>query len=304
MPRSTSTIGKMLVKSLTSDQIADLLTVVSESTDLNQFMDGFTKIDPDMAATVKKILAARKEPASKGKTKPLTSLKRTMEFWASLWRRFDDIIGEVGDEKGKYAVQDHHWEPPYFDRSSLAYDLESIAKDMLGLIDDVYDEVNDPDLFLNALQKMDDQINSYPEWMGVEYGEPCVLEESMTQCVLAWLWRSLQHERNPGSRLSEKTISLENAFEMVALDGKALTAYYARLPDEVCREIYDFLQEGDHGANLESTYSAWHQIHHAFEERFDPESYLESCRKHLANNWRYGNPDTLIEEIIVEAHIW
>ncbi len=290
MSKNKLAIGQMLVKSLTSEQIAGLLTVVSASIDLNQFMDEFTKIDPDMAATVKKILAADQGSVSKGKTKPLASLKRTMEFWVSLWSKFDDAIGELGDEGGKYAVEDHHWEPPYFDGWSLADDLGPVAKDMLGLIEDVYEEVNDPDVFLDALEEMDDQIGLYPEWMGVEHGEPCVLQESMTQCVLTWLWLSSQHERHSGRTFAEKTISLENAFEMVALDEKALTAYYTRLPDDICREIYKFLQEGDHGANLESTYSAWHQIHHNFEERFEPGKYLESCRKHLEKNWRYGKP--------------
>ena len=79
MPKSKSTIGQMLVKSLTSEQIADLLTVVSASTDLNKFMDKLAKIDPDMAATIKKILTAEKESTSKGKTKPLASLKNSWQ---------------------------------------------------------------------------------------------------------------------------------------------------------------------------------------------------------------------------------
>ena len=119
---------------------------------------------------IEKTLTANKGSVSKGKTKPLASLKRTMEFWDSLWGKFDDAMGELGDEDGKYAVQDHHWESPYFDGSSLADDLEPIAKDMLKLIEDVYDEVNDPNLFLNSMQEMDDQIHHYPEWMRINSG--------------------------------------------------------------------------------------------------------------------------------------
>jgi len=48
----------MLMKSLTTEQIANLLTVVSVSTDLNIYMEKFEKNDPDMAMTVKKILDA------------------------------------------------------------------------------------------------------------------------------------------------------------------------------------------------------------------------------------------------------
>ena len=145
-----------------------------------------------MATTVKKILVADQDSASRDKTRQLTSLQRTMDYWSSLWRNYDDIISEVGDEEGKYAVQDHHWEEPYFDGGSLALDLEPIANDMLTLMADVYDEVDDPDLFLKALEEIDDQIGSYPEWMGADHGEPCVLEEKLTQCLLKWLVLSSQ----------------------------------------------------------------------------------------------------------------
>ena len=175
MLRKKVNIGQMLVKSLTSEQITDLLTVILSSSDLNLHMEKLEETDPDMAAAVKRILALGSDSKGGSKAKLLASLKRTMESWESLWQSYDDIISQVGDEDGRYAVEDHHWEPPYFDGSSLAYDLEPIAEKMLTIMDEVYDEVNDPDLFHNALEEIDVQIRSYPEWMGVEHGEPCVL---------------------------------------------------------------------------------------------------------------------------------
>jgi len=295
MPKKKSSIGQMLMKSLTPEQIESLLTVVSASIDLNMYMDKFEKKDPDMATTVKKILAADQDSASKGETKrlasfQLASFQRTMAHWRSLWRNYDDIISEIGDEDGKYAAQEHHWESPYFDGWSLARDLEPIAEDMLMLIEDVYEEEDDPDLFMNALEEIDDQIGSYPEWMGAEHGEPCVLEEKLTQCVLKWLWLSLEHEKNPGQTFADKVYSLENDIKMVRLDEKTLMGFFVQLPDGVCREIYEFLKSGDHDVDLDSTYSVWHNINHNYEERFDEGKYLESCRKHLAQNWRYGQP--------------
>ena len=48
--------GKLLLESLTTDQIASLLDVVFSTGDLNQYADRFKKADPDMAETVDKIL--------------------------------------------------------------------------------------------------------------------------------------------------------------------------------------------------------------------------------------------------------
>lgn len=290
MPKRKSSIGEMLMKSLTSEQIGSLLTAVSASSDLNIYMDKFEKMDPDMATTVKKVLALDQGSANRGETRRLASLQRTMETWFSLWRNFDDILSEVGDEDGKYAAQDNHWESPYFDGWRLARDLEPIAEELLTLIEEVYDQVNDPDLFSKALDEIDDQIGLYPEWMGVEYGEPFVLQEKLTQCVLKWLWLSSQHERHPGRTFAEKAFSLKNSFEMVALDGNAQTDFFVRLPDGVCREIHEFLMQGELDLDLDDTYSAWHHINHHYEERFDAGKYLESCRKYLAKNWRYGQP--------------
>ncbi len=272
MPRKKVDIGQMLVESLTSEQIAGLLTVISSSSNLNLHMEKFEETDPDMAAAVKRILALGSDSKGRPKTKPLASLKRTMESWESLWHNYDDIISEVGDEDGRYAVEDHHWEPPYFDGSSLAYDLEPIAEKMLTIMEEVYDEVNDPDLFHNALEEIDVQIGAYPEWMGAEHGEPCLLEEKMTQCVLKWLWLSSKKRTDRGEIFVEQVLELENVFEMVELESKALVGFLVELSESACRGIYEFLKMGDHRADLDNTYSAWHQIKHEYEARFDSDS--------------------------------
>jgi hypothetical protein len=66
MAKRKYSIGQILMKSLTTEQIANLLTIVSASTDLNIYMEKFEKIDPDMAMTVKKILAADQDSAGSG----------------------------------------------------------------------------------------------------------------------------------------------------------------------------------------------------------------------------------------------
>ena len=214
-------IGQLLLDSLTKEQIVCMLEVVASAGGLKSLIDDFKKADPDMAATVDNILKGGRTAAD-GKTESRpASHKRTMEYWNSLWRHWHEIVAEVGNEEGKYAVQDHHWEEPYFDGSFFASDLEPIARDMLGLIDDVYNSVEDPELFVEALEDIEESIASYPEWMGVEYGEPSELEKNATLCVLKWLWSGLQHEPYPGITLLEKVFEIEESYELVYLNQNA-----------------------------------------------------------------------------------
>jgi hypothetical protein len=307
MKKKKIKIGQLLMESLTTEQIACMLEVVASAGDLKRLMADFKKADPDMAATLDNILKGDRSSAD-GKTEiRLASHKRIMEYWNSLWRNWHEIVAEVGNEEGKFAVQDHHWEEPYFDGSFFASDLEPVAQDMLGLIDDVYRSVGNPDLFLEALTDIEENISSYPEWMGVEYGEPCELEKNATLCVLKWLWSGLQHEPHPGFTLLEEVFKIEEFYELVYLNQNACVEFFVKLPADACREIYTYLEDEADAVDLSNVYSHWHQIHHDYESRFDSTKYLETCREHLGHNWRYGRPlvdDALNRKEFQEAERW
>jgi hypothetical protein len=307
MQDKETTMGQLLMESLTKNQIACMLEVVASTGNLNSLMDDFKRADPDMAATVDDILKGGWTKAV-GKTQGRSvSHKRTMEYWNSLWRHWHEILADVGNEEGKYAVQDHHWEEPHFDGSYFASDLEPIARDMLGLIADVYGSVGDPELFVEALEDIEAGIASYPEWMGVEYGEPCELENYTTRCVLRWLWLGLRHERRSGICLLNKVYEIEQSYELVCINQNALVDFFVNLPSDSCREIYAYLQDEAQEIDLSNVYSPWHQINHAYESRFDSTKYLETCRRHLDYNWRYGRPlvdDALNRNEFQEAEQW
>ena len=290
MAAQKSNIGQLLLDSLTTDQIGYLLDVVANSGDLSKYMDDLRKVDPDMAATVGKILKAGSAQAGGGKSDRIASDQRTIELWDSLWRNWQDIVAKVGDEEGKYAVQDHHWEEPYFDSYSLALDLEPIAADMLVLVDDVYGLVDEPDLFTEALDEIEDNISFFPEWMGAEHGEGCELGKNATECVLKWLWMSSQPDAHPGIRILGKVLDIEASGQMVSLNPKSCVDFFTRLPDNIGREIYICLKDSNDDIEIDNIYSTWHQINLDYESRFNPAVYLETCRAHLSDNWRYGAP--------------
>ncbi len=301
------TIGHFLLESLTKDQVACMLEVVASAWDLKSLMDEFMRADPDMAATIGEVLKeVRAKTGRKTKSRPV-SHKRTMEYWNSLWRQWHEILADVGDEEGKYAVQDHHWEEPYFDGFQFAFDIEPIAQEMLGLIDDVYSSVEDPNLFVGALEEIEASIASYPEWMGVEYGEPVGLEKNVTSCMLKWQWLGLQYQPRPGIKLLTKVCEIEESYKLVCFDETALVDFFVNLPSDSCREIYAHLQDEAQEIDLSNVYSPWHQINHIYESRFDSTQHLETCQHHLKHNWRYGRPlidDAYKRNQFQEAEQW
>jgi hypothetical protein len=307
MKDKKTTIGHVLLESLTKDQIACMLEVVASVWNIKSLMDEFARADPDMAATVGEVLnEVRAKSDWTTKSRPV-SHSRTMENWNSLWRQWHEILTDIGDEEGKYAVQDHHWEEPYFNGFQLACDIEPIAQEMLGLIDNVYSSVKDPNLFVGALEEIEVSIASYPEWMGAEYGEPVELKKYATSCVLKWQWMGLQYQSHSGIKLFKKVYEFENSYKLVCLDQAALVDFFVNLPNDSCREIYAHLQDDAQEIDLSNVYSSWHQINHIYESRFDSTKYLETCRRHLDRNWRYGRPlidDAYKRNQFQEAEQW
>jgi len=189
--------------------------------DVDRWQEGIRKADPDIAATLDRLLEAEEK-----KARITLSKGRLRERWRDLWRRWKETIAEVGDEDGRYAVHEHHWEETYFDEVSLSYDLETIAGEMLPLIDDVYALDNEPDLFRDALEKIAAAIAAYPEWMGVEYEEGCTLGKNTTRCVLKWSRLAAGEGPEAGIALLEMVQRMMATDKKVYLDGNACVSFF------------------------------------------------------------------------------
>ncbi len=285
--------GKALMESLTSNQIATILDILFSDKESHRFMDRFRKADADMAATIETILNAEAlVDRNKNQTgAPLApSKQRLLENWDSLWRKWNDCVYQVGDEHGKYAESENDWEPPFFDGSALAFDLEPIAEEMLPLIEAVFPLKDDPEMFSAALEEIEDNIHGYPEWMSVEDYDGCTLENNTTKCVLKWFWLAVQEESKPGAVFVSRVLDMEDDLKLVALDDQETIAFFSELPETARREVYLHLKAGKEKLYMESIHSKWHKIHHLFEKAFDPAKALETNKKYLADNWRYGLP--------------
>jgi len=297
MGKKTGGTGRKLLSALTQDQIEALLDTVGSRTLLERIEKNRNKAEPDFVDTVEAILK-KKLKSLKRRRGGVASDSRLIENWNDLWSKWDDIIGDVGNEEGKYVIQEHHWEDPYFDGSAVAKDLEEIGAEMFKQIDEVYELVDEPGLFNQALDDIEQAIDSYPEWMGADCGDGCVLEQQTTLCVLTWLWLSSEKEAKPGGAFLKKVEDIESQYDAVGLDSDATVEFVTGLPDPVCLEIHEDLQNGRFEKEQENAYSKWNAITHEFERRYDRERYLERCGRNLEKNWHEGEP--LIKKAVQE----
>ena len=269
-------------------------------------LDGsLRKIDPDLAQTVRALIGSA-ESASAASPQARVSDQKALETWNELWGEWEGHVSEVGDEEGEYAVREPEWDPPYFDSTALAGDLEKIAQHMTEWLDRVFPLDNEPNLFAQALKGIDENINRYPEWISGD-DNACALGPHATACVLRWTWRACEGQAARGLEFLQRIYGLEQECARVGLDGEQCFKFFAALPEEFWQEIHARLSEEEYTEAREDTRSVWHRIHHHLERRFDPSAYLRSCEALLPNDWHYGEAlisDALARTDFAQAELW
>ena len=297
--------GKKLLAALTEAQIERLLDVVTSTGTLEKLDEPLQAADPDLAQTVRALVGSV-EATPVASPEAGVSNQKALETWNGLLGDWEGHVSEVGDEKGDYAIQDRDWDPPYFDPTALAGDLEKVAQPMLKWLDRVFPLANEPELFADALKQLDENIGSYPEWMqgGDDF---CALGSHATSCVLRWTWRACEGHSVRGGEFLHRVYRLEQDCERVGLDREECFRFFAALPRECCRDIHSCLSEGEYAEARDDTRSVWHRIHHQLEQHFDPAAYLHSCETHLTSDWHYGEAliaDALARKDYAQAEHW
>jgi hypothetical protein len=136
-------VGKKIVDAMTSNQLVALIDALFYLMDDDKINTLLSDVDKDISSTLIDILNPHKEDS-----KPPVTDSKYCEEWEKLWGEWNDIIFELGDESGQYVYNEHHWEPPYFDGCALSDDLEEISKELLPLIEKMYNlNIEEDDYF-------------------------------------------------------------------------------------------------------------------------------------------------------------
>lgn len=261
---SAESIGSKIMEALTKDQVSQLVEAVFsviDSKDRNQVLGC---VSPDIRKTLSKLLSGGM--ATKRK---VVSAEKNLEKWNHLWSQWYEAVFEVGEEDGKYVRQEDHWEAPYFDGYILAEDLEKIAKNMFPLIEEIFPAgVKDKDVFAEAIETIEQNIESYPEWMGADYEGLC-LEPVTTRCLLQWEWLVA----GVVEVFLDRMIALDGRLKIVGLDVDTFIDFFTLLSAETQRKIYEYIHVKRNQPvwqkELGSSRSKWHKLYHALAKKFD-----------------------------------
>jgi hypothetical protein len=290
---SPDNLGAKLRAALTDEQIQTLLHVAAETGQLRALEDQLQEADPDLGDTVRRILDKTDPQAS-----AVPSSHKTLQVWASLWKSWEEHIADVADEEGPYANHKEHWHPPYLDHGALEKDLEEGANKLLEWIEQAFPLIKEPNLFLDSLQELNENMRSLPEWFQ-PVDEDFVLGPRASSCVLRWTWLGLANQSQPGRQLADAVRNLEQPEKHTELDRDVACQFFSNLPEEVCREIHAYLREPRFRETLVDRRSLWHRIQHGYESCFDPAAHLQTCEEHLHQDWHYGEP--LIEDALARC---
>ncbi|MEK7286950.1 MAG: hypothetical protein AAB091_00110, partial [Elusimicrobiota bacterium] len=221
---------------------------------------------------------------------------KVLQEWNRAWADWDEVIGEACGEEGKYVLQEHHWEEPYFDPLSVTGDLEPIAARMAALLPRVFDGDMDPDFsFAEAVAESVDEIaSSLPEWMSPFDNEGFCLGPRATGCLIEWELRICQRKGQSLFHLIEKLRALEESNHGLVLDEKTMAAFVRGLGKDAKRIILDEIRahrdEDRWKKVLNLTHSGWFCIYKDLCRGQDRSGYLETCRARISQDWSLAIP--------------
>ena len=297
VPSEEDALLRRLEESLSDDEIQRVLASALLLLDDAARERLFARVGPETAAALGPVLAPPPKSTRSAKPAiPVASKGKLGQEWDRLWDEWAAVIEESGDEEGKYVIQDHHWEQPYLDTSSISTDLEAIAARMRPLISRVIGEGIAPELsFAKAFEEMNDALYAgLPDWIESGGDEACCLGPEATTCLLEWEWTSAQREGRDAPAFLDEVRDLETRLDNVELDHKAITTFVLGLSDEHLRSVLASMLRQRSSKRWADAFSrahgCWAEILRALSQRWNPALHAEVSRANIAQDWTLALP--------------
>lgn len=278
--------GYRLLEALTYDELAKVFDAAFSIINPDHLEVLLSRLDGDTADSVARLVTSNRAKSKK----TISPEAKIIQQWQRLWDLWNNIVAKIGDEDGEYVFRQHTWESPVFNNTQFADDLEEVCRYLLPLIENVAPlKVADPDIFMNAIVGIENNMKEYPEWMNLEK-KGCMIGTFATQCILKWTWVTSPTPERFINRLN----LVEECLKIIQLSSQGMVYFFESLPEDHQKQIFDDIKQ--HGedpvweSRLNHVDSFWHQIYLSLSRRFDLQVYLDNCLKLMNENWLYGVP--------------
>ena len=125
VPPQEDALLERLGKALSDEEIRHVLGSALLALDDTSRKRLCARLAPETSAALVPVLDPPPSNARGSKTPVVVAGKgKFRQEWDRLWAEWEEVVAESGDEEGKYVQQDHDWEAPYSDPSSISEDLD------------------------------------------------------------------------------------------------------------------------------------------------------------------------------------
>ena len=220
--------------------------------------------------------------------------------WSTLWQEWSEIIEEVAQEEGDYIAQEAHWEPPYFNETAFADDLEKIARKMRPLLSTALQNEYAPTTgFSQALLKAEDAISAgLPEWLEIDNG--IEMGKNLTVCLLEWEWLKNVATGKDAFAFARRIRDWEDRCSYTYLETDACADFFTELSEEDQQIVFKGLNKHKDKPlwqePLENIHSHWHSLYMYWLDQYAPEQFLDNLRTTISQQWENGLP--VIEDLL------
>ncbi|MCU0569378.1 MAG: hypothetical protein MUF49_22730, partial [Oculatellaceae cyanobacterium Prado106] len=297
-------IGQQLLDALTQEEITQFVNALLAVLSAKLQEEAIAHLPKNTQQTIQQILAPTTPAHSTSShTAPTASLAKQQDTWSQHWRKWDSILREAEKERGKYIVQEVHWEPPYFDTTAFAEDLDKVAEKMQPLVQTAFEHEFQPNHgFGDALLEAEAAVSgALEEWMEID---GLYLEQHVTLCFLQWEWLISQEQEQNAFEFVQEICNYETQAPNLELDRHTLLDFLTQLPDAdqhcileglTANQATPFWQDA-----LDKVHSHWHELYLLLLEQYAPDYYLENLRQTISQEWENGLP--VIEALLAEQN--
>lgn len=284
-------LERLLPEALTAEEIVRALAAALLTPKQGDRERLIGRLGPETGVTLRRVLenATSKQTVREG----LAGSAKVLQEWERAWNEWNECISNAGTENGPYLYQEHHWEAPYFDPSTLARDLEPIARRIRKLVPRVIKGRLAPDFDMAEafVEDIENIASSLPEWVLFEELE---FGPEATRCLLDWAWRTACRDGGDSYALVLAIRTAEHGCSQLAFDAEALMSFVDQMKEREQRLILEGIVR-DRGRPewthvLEMTHSPWFRIFQDLSRRWKRETYIDACRQNISRDWTLALP--------------